>query len=173
LGSETENRTTHFMTRPRLQKKPAKAIHMNNIAKGILAGLAATIVLTLIMLAKTAIGLMPELDPVAMVAEIMGVSMAVGWGVHFLLGAVIWGVAFALLEPYLPGGDFWVKGVVLGVGAWLLMMVAMMPMAGAGFFGMQLGIMAPVLMLVVHIVYGAVLGGVYGMLLHRGSVSAR
>jgi hypothetical protein len=34
---------------------------------------------------------------------------------------------------------------------------------------MQLGIMAPVLMLVVHIVYGAVLGGVYGMLLHRAS----
>lgn len=142
---------------------------MNNIAKGMLAGLAATVVLTLIMLAKTAIGLMPALDPVAMVAEIMGVSMAVGWGVHFLLGAVIWGTAFALLEQYLPGGDLWVKGIVLGVGAWLIMMVAMMPMAGVGFFGMQLGIMAPVLMLVVHIVYGAVLGWVYGMLLHRGS----
>jgi len=48
------------------------------------------------------------------------------------------------------------------------MMVAMMPMAGAGFFGMQLGIMAPVLTLVMHIVFGAVLGGVYGMLLQRG-----
>jgi hypothetical protein len=47
-----------------------------------------------------------------------------------MIGAVIWGGAFALLEPRLPGGDFWVKGVVFGVGAWLIMMVAMMPMAG-------------------------------------------
>jgi len=47
------------------------------------------------------------------------------------------------------------------------MMVAMMPMAGAGFFGMQLGMMAPVMTLVMPLVYGAVLGGVYVMLLHR------
>jgi len=140
---------------------------MNNIAKGILAGLAATVVLTLMMLAKGAMGLMPALDPVGMIAEMMGVSATIAWGVHFMIGAVIWGGAFALLEQNLPGGDFWVKGVVLGVGAWLIMMVAMMPMAGAGFFGMQLGIMAPVLTLVMHLVFGAVLGGVYGMLLHR------
>jgi len=155
------------MTQQRLQKKPGKAIPMNNIAKGILAGLAATVVLTLMMLAKGAMGLMPALDPVGMIAETMGVSAAIAWGVHFMIGAVIWGGAFALLEQNLPGGDFWVKGVVLGVGAWLIMMVAMMPMAGAGFFGMQLGIMAPVLTLVMHLVFGAVLGGVYGMLLHR------
>ena len=140
---------------------------MNNIAKGILAGLAATVVLTLMMLAKGAMGLMPALDPVGMIAEMMGVSATIAWGVHFMIGAVIWGGAFALLEQNLPGGDFWVKGVVLGVGAWLIMMVAMMPMAGVGFFGMQLGIMAPVLTLVMHLVFGAVLGGVYGMLLHR------
>jgi len=89
-------------------------------------------------------------------------------GCSLHVGAVIWGGAFALLEQHLPGGDFWVTGVVLGVGAWLIMMVAMVPMAGAGFFGMQLGIMAPVLTLVMHIVFGAVLGAVYGMLLHRG-----
>jgi len=146
---------------------------MNNIAKGILAGLAATVVLSLMMLAKAAMGLMPALDPVGMIAVMMGVSTALAWGIHFMIGAVIWGVAFALLEQHLPGGDLWVKGVALGVGAWLIMMVAMMPMAGAGFFGMQLGIMAPVLTLVMHLVSGAVLGGVYGMLLHRGSLNAR
>jgi len=145
---------------------------MNNIVNGILAGLVATVVLSLMMLAKAAMGLVPALDPISMIAEMMGVSTALAWGVHFMIGAVIWGGAFALLEQYLPGGDFWVKGVVLGVGAWLIMMVAMMPMAGAGFFGMQLGIMAPVLTLVMHIAFGAVLGGVYGMLLHRGPLRA-
>ena len=37
-----------------------------------------------------------------------------------------------------------------------------MPMAGAGFFGSQLGMMAPLATLVMHWIYGAVLGGVYG-----------
>ncbi len=138
----------------------------------MLAGLAATIVLSLLMLLKGAMGLMPALDPIGMIAMMMGVSTAIAWGVHFMIGAVIWGGAFALLEPRLPGGDLWLKGVVFGVGAWLIMMVAMMPMAGAGFFGMNLGMMAPVMTLVMHLVFGAVLGGVYGMLLHRGATKA-
>lgn len=141
---------------------------MTNIAKGMLAGFAATIVLSLLMLMKGAMGLMPALDPIGMIAMMMGVSTAIAWGVHFMIGTVIWGGAFALLEPHLPGWELWLKGVVFGIGAWLIMMVAMMPMAGAGFFGMQLGMMAPVMTLAMHLVFGAVLGGVYGMLLRRG-----
>ena len=37
----------------------------------------------------------------------------------------------------------------------------MMPMAGVGFFGSHLGIMAPVMTLMLHIVFGFVLGTVY------------
>jgi hypothetical protein len=48
-----------------------------------------------------------------------------------------------------------------------MMMVAVMPMAGAGFFGMNLGIAAPVMTLMLHIIFGAVLGGVYGALQGR------
>lgn len=57
--------------------------------------------------------------------------------------------------------------MVFGVGAWLLMMVALMPMAGAGLFGLGLGIMAPVMTLVLHMIFGAVLGWTYGRLLGR------
>ncbi|MBE0453227.1 MAG: hypothetical protein IBX58_06055 [Roseovarius sp.] len=145
---------------------------MTNIVKGMLAGLSATIVLSLLMLMKGAMGLLPALDPIGMVATMMDVPMAVAWGVHLMIGAIIWGGVFALLEPHLPGGARWLKGVVFGIGAWLIMMVTMMPMAGTGFFGMQLGMMAPVMTLVMHIVFGAVLGGVYAMLLRRGSASA-
>lgn len=38
------------------------------------------------------------------------------------------------------------------------MMVMLMPMAGAGLFGMNLGVMAPVMTLVLHLIFGAVLG---------------
>lgn len=145
---------------------------MTNIAKGLLAGLAATAVLSLLMLLKGAMGLMPALDPIGMIAMMMGVSSVLGWGVHVMIGTVVWGGTFALLESYLPGGEFWLKGVVFGIGAWLIMMLVMMPMAGAGFFGMQLGMMAPVMTLVMHLVFGAVLGGVYGMLLRRRAAPA-
>ncbi len=145
---------------------------MNNILKGIIAGFVATVLLTLMMLAKGEMGLMPALDPIGMIAGMMGVSAASAWGVHFMIGVVIWGGTFAVLESHLPVGDFWVKGVVFGVGAWLVMMVAIMPMAGAGFFGMQLGMMAPVMTLVMHLVFGAVLGATYGMLLHRATLHA-
>ncbi len=42
------------------------------------------------------------------------------------------------------------------------MMIAVMPMAGAGLFGMNFGMMAPGMTMVLHIVFGAVLGVVYG-----------
>ena len=69
---------------------------------------------------------------------------------------------FALLFSKLPGGNSLQKGIAFGVGAWLVMMIAVMPMAGAGFFGMSLGMMAPVMTLVLHIIFGAVLCAVYG-----------
>jgi uncharacterized membrane protein YagU involved in acid resistance len=84
-----------------------------------------------------------------------------------MIGAFIFGGMFALLEPTLPGGKLWLKGAIFGVGAWLAMMLAVMPMAGAGFFGMNFGMVAPIMTLVLHVIYGAVLGCVYAALQSR------
>jgi hypothetical protein len=46
-------------------------------------------------------------------------------------------------------------------------MVAIMPMVGAGLFGLALGVMAPVMTLVLHLIFGAVLGWVYGRTVER------
>ena len=54
--------------------------------------------------------------------------------------------------------------MIFAVGAWLLVMIVMMPMAGAGLFWLGLSMMTPVARLVLHIVFGPVLGGVYGLL---------
>ncbi len=136
---------------------------MQNISAGLLAGFVATIVLSALMVAKGMMGLMPELDVAAMIGMMMGASVAVGWIVHFMIGTVAWGGGFALLYELIPGGGAVVKGIVFGVAAWLGMMIIVMPMAGAGLFGMNLGIMAPIMTLVLHIVFGAVLGAVYQM----------
>ena len=141
---------------------------MNNIVKGVIAGFAATVVLSLLMMMKSAIGLMPELDVIAMLSAMMGSGLAMGWVAHFMIGSLVWGGLFALLAPKLPGGSLWLKGVFFGVVAWVLMMVAIMPMAGAGVFGMKFGMLAPVMTLVLHLIFGAVLGGVYAALRNRG-----
>jgi hypothetical protein len=137
---------------------------MNNVSKGMVAGLAATVVLSMIMLMKGMMGLMPELNVIGMLAGMMKSSAMMAWVAHFMIGAIVWGVLFAVLHEKLPGNSSLIKGIVFGIGAWVLMMIAVMPMAGAGMFGMKLGMMAPIMTLMLHAVFGAVLGGVFAKL---------
>ena len=133
------------------------------IGTGIAAGFVATVVLSVMMLMKRSVGLMPELDPIAMITAMTGASSpAVGWIGHFVIGSIFWGVGFAIVSPYLPG-PYPLRGPVFAIGAWLMMMLVVMPMAGAGLFGLGLGMMAPVVALALHVVFGAVLGGIYGL----------
>ena len=132
-----------------------------NIVKGILGGIVATAVMSGLMLMKSAMGVMPQLDVIQMLSTMMGVSTAVAWMVHFGIGAM-WGALFALAYRVIPGGTAVVKGMLLLTGAWLVMMIMVMPMAGAGLFGMHMGLMAPMMTLVLHLVFGVVLGLVYG-----------
>ncbi len=137
---------------------------MSNIFKGMIAGFAATVVLSLLMMAKTMMGVMPNLDVIGMLAKMMNGSLAMGWIGHFAIGTIVFGGAFALFNGFIPGKSQVTKGVVFGIVAWLLMMVMIMPMAGAGLFGLNLGIMAPMMTFVLHIIFGAVLGKVYASL---------
>ena len=130
----------------------------------MVAGLAATVVLSMIMLMKGMMGLMPELNVIGMLAGMMKSSATIAWVAHFMIGTIIWGVLFAVVHEKLPGNSSLIKGIVFGIGAWLLMMIAVMPMAGAGMFGMKLGMMAPIMTMMLHAVFGAVLGGVFAKL---------
>ncbi|WDR06298.1 hypothetical protein PSQ90_02200 [Devosia rhodophyticola] len=134
---------------------------MSVIYKGFVAGFVATVVLSALMVMKSMMGLMPGLDVTAMITNMLGLqSVAFGWLMHFIIGTMIWGGAYALIRARLPGGPA-VSGMVFGAGAWLMMMILVMPMAGAGLFGLNMGIMAPVMTLILHLVYGAVLGLVF------------
>jgi hypothetical protein len=135
---------------------------MTNLKNGILAGFIATVVLSVMMVAKAMMGVMPQLDVIVMLSAMMGMPAIFGWLAHFMIGSIAWGGGFAVLYGAIPGGNAIVKGVVFGIVAWLGMMIVVMPMAGAGLFGMAFGIMAPMMTLVLHIIFGAVLGGVYG-----------
>jgi len=139
------------------------------IFKGVIAGLVATIVLSALMMLKSKMGILPQLDPIGMMAGMMGGDRSMGWVAHFVIGTAVWGGGFALLYDSIPGGSSILRGIVFGIAGWLIMMIAVMPMAGAGMFGMGLGIgvMAPLMTLMLHIIFGAVLGGVFGILSKR------
>lgn len=146
---------------------------MRDIPKGMLAGLVATIVLWLLMVLKAMMGLMPQLDLPKMLAGMMGSPdmPLVGWIVHFAIGIVVYGVAIAVLDSKLPGTSQVGHGIMLAVVVWLIMMVVLMPMAGAGLFGMNMGFMAAMMTLVLHVIFGAVLGWAYGRSIATQDVS--
>lgn len=145
-------------------------INLFHFGRGLLAGLAATIVLSGIMLMKQAMGVMPHLNAIAMISHMLGAPLAVGWIMHFMIGTVFWGLLYAWLNPLLAGPQ-WLRGAEFATGAWLVMMIMLMPMAGAGAFGLKMGMMAPVATLMLHWIYGIVLGWVYGA--RQGSSAAR
>lgn len=146
-------------------------LFQKNVGKGMVAGFVATVVLSGLMLMKSAMGFMPQLDVVSMISQMMGQpdNPAIGWIAHFMIGTVLWGGLFALFINVFRGAP-WLRGVELGVTAWLLMMVMVMPMAGAGLFGLKLGMMAPAMTLVLHVIFGAVLGFTYDKLIHHAHI---
>ena len=137
---------------------------MTNIGRGVVSGLAATAVLSMIMVAKGMMGLMPQLDVIGMLSNMMSTAPAIGWIMHFVIGALAWGLGFVVFYRFLPGRSDVTRGIALGVAAWVMMMLVVMPMAGAGIFGLKMGMVAPVMTLMLHVIYGAVLGFVYSKL---------
>jgi hypothetical protein len=132
---------------------------MNANIAGIVAGLIATAVLSALMLLKGMMGVMPDLDVIAMIAGMMGAGAMMGWIAHFMIGA-IYGLVFAQIAGHGTTGAAVMRGVGLGVVGWLVMMIVLMPMAGGGMFGLAMpsGMMAPVATLMLHVIFGAVLG---------------
>lgn len=138
----------------------------------MLAGFIATVVLSAIMLMKSAMGVMPQLNAIQMQTQMMNqylgtpITPAVGWVMHFMIGTILWGGLFGAFNHLVAGKTELGKGIWFSSAAWLLMMILVMPMAGAGIFGLNIGIMAPVATLMLHLIFGAVLGYVYAKLLH-------
>lgn len=133
-------------------------------AKGMAAGFVATVVLSIFMLARSAAGILPDLNVVTALAGLLGSDSAiVGWIAHFVLGTVPWGIAFVLIERHLPGGCA-MRGVFFGGLAWVAMMVIFMPLIGAGLFAYNLGWVVWAVTLVLHLIYGWTLGFTYGHL---------
>lgn len=140
---------------------------MHLYTRGLLAGFCATLVLSAFMIAKTFLGIPPPMSVIHLLAglghNLFGIPAApiFGWGAHFAIGTVLWGLIFAALHARLPGSPI-VKGLVFATGAWLLMMIILMPLAGKGLFAAGAGPGVAIATLILHWIYGVALGVVMG-----------
>jgi hypothetical protein len=137
---------------------------MSNSMKGMVAGLVATLVLSGLLLLKGTMNLVPELSIISLLMSLGSITAVQAWMDHFIVGVVAWGLAFGAYDSLASRPAHWLKGIIFGVFAWLVMMVLFMPLAKAGVFGWKIGPMAAAVTLIYHLVYGAVLGTTYGLL---------
>jgi hypothetical protein len=133
---------------------------MINIGKGIIAGLVASAAVSGAIFLGSLAGIVPALDPVRVASGVMLSPPGLSWVMHFVVGTFLWGPLLAVLSPILPS-PFWFKGVVFGALAWLVMLLVTWAADPASPPQPHPG---PILL---HLLFGAVLGWIYGVLLDR------
>jgi hypothetical protein len=137
---------------------------MSNSMKGIISGFVATVVLSLMLVLKFQFQLVPEqYSLMTMLSKIAG-GVPSAWADHFIIGVLVWGLVYSGFDPALPRLPHWFKGLMFGVIAWVVAMVVFLPFVGGGLFGSKVGILAAVIPLVQHLIYGLVLGITFGLL---------
>ena len=131
---------------------------MQKYIMGFIAGLFSTIVLSVLMIIKNKFSIMPHFSIIQDLNQFFSMEQSyLGWAVHFLIGTFIWGGLYVFMQPALAGAA-WLKGINFGIIAWLLMMVGFMPVMDNGFFASQLGLDVLISSLVLHMLYGFMLG---------------
>lgn len=133
-----------------------------SVIRSIAGGVAGTTVMTLMMyIVAPMMGI--HMDIAQMLGSMLGNSWSAGLVMHFMNGAVIFPLVFALvLYDRLPGGPI-LKGTAWGVILWIVAQVVVMPMMGAGFFSLAMGGIMPAMgSLIGHLLYGAILGAIVG-----------
>ncbi|MHB1005762.1 MAG: DUF6789 family protein [Chloroflexota bacterium] len=148
-----------------------------SVWRGLIAGFAGTVAMTLLTYVAPLMGFPPMDLPMMLGTMLFAPTVAFwpGLAVHFTIGLVL-ALGYALFFANLLPGRPWLRGALYGFVPWLLAMVVVMPMVGLvhplvragmmpnpGFFLVGMGtVLAPIGSLLGHLVYGAVLGLVYG-----------
>jgi len=101
----------------------------NKFLKSVLAGIVATIAMTAMIMIAVKLG-MPKMDPPQLLATTMGVSVVIGWVMHFMIGII-----FALIYAYIISGwltkisSILLKGVIFGIIAFVIALISMLVMS--------------------------------------------
>lgn len=130
-----------------------------NVKRALVAGAAGTAVMTMLMLAAPMMG-MPKMAIGEMLGSFLGIGNAAGWSMHGAIGLVLALIYGIVLGDRLQGAPV-IRGAFYGLLVFVVAQAAVMPMMGAGFFsGGAIAVIMGSLM--GHLVYGGVVGALYG-----------
>ena len=81
----------------------------------------------------------------------------------YMAGGLLWAALYTLVQPRLSGPE-WKRGVIFAMLPALVSLVVVLPLLGGGLFGLSLGAgpLPAIGNVLLHVVYGAILGIVYG-----------
>jgi hypothetical protein len=127
--------------------------------RGAVAGVLATIAMSVLMLAGMVTGIapMPEPIPKVLAALVLGGAPQPALTGAALIGHLGYGAVWAAGLFGLRGDVDLAHGLGLGAGLWVLMGVAVLPLLGWGAFGTAVDPRIAVATLVLHLVYGGTL----------------
>lgn len=148
-----------------------------DIGSAVIAGLVATAVMTATMYMGRAMGMpmdMPRMLGLMFSGpENTGVVYVLGLAVHFMMG-IVFAIIYALAFEFLGINATWLWGAALGVvhgfavGLSFGMMPAMHPRMGddqalsaPGIFGKEYSPMMPAGVIMLHLVFGLIVGVLY------------
>lgn len=155
---------------------PARGNLSARLNGAILAGFVATIVLTLALIPGYILaGALAQQDGNDLERWLYGLTensltdgvfdIPIGAISLNLIAGLAWAFVYAVIvEPRLSGPG-WRKGMLFSLAPWLLSLVVFFPLAGAGFFGVDLdaGPLPALGNLILHLIYGAALGAMYAV----------
>lgn len=129
-----------------------------NWSRAIVGGVIGTLVMTAVGVWIAPMMGIPRMNPADMLAAQMGGNIVLGWAAHLMIGVIL-ALLYAVVAPTLFGPPP-ARGALFGIAPWLLAQIAVMPMMGAPVFSGS--VVLAMGSLVGHLVYGAVVGAVYG-----------
>jgi len=140
-----------------------------SFGRAVFAGIIGTVVMTVVGAWLAPMMGMPAMNPAEMLAGAMGGVLVLGWIAHFMIGTIL-AVIYATVAPWIPGHPV-LRGALYGIAPFLLAQIMVMPMMGMPLFSgsavMAMG------SLIGHLIYGGVVGGVYGKVAARESSAGR
>ena len=131
----------------------------SKISQSLVGGIAATVVMTIVMMIAPMMGL-AEMNPPAMVSGMMGMPIAVGWIMHFIIGIVFAASYVYFFRFKLPLGNTVLKGIVFGIIIAVMAKIGMTimgAMAGRGTPELEGSMVSMIMALILgHVIFGIV-----------------
>jgi uncharacterized membrane protein YagU involved in acid resistance len=92
----------------------------SKIKQSVISGITATVAISLLMMLGAAMG-MPKMSPPNMLAAMMGMPVAMGWVMHFLIGIIFAAGYVFLFNNWLKKiGNKYLRGAIYGIVAFVI-----------------------------------------------------